>query len=120
MTWLLLAANLGLSIYESFARKPISSPAAVTEPTTSEIIDVAPEYLMSLYKDVMSSQGDSLLKPYVGKWMRLIQTVSDVKDNSVWTYLRDKPDSDPRLILLFFDNAAHRHCESGLYDRQDY
>jgi hypothetical protein len=106
MTWLLLAANLGFSIYDNFGRKPISSSAAATEPTTSDIVDVTPEYLMTLYKDVMSSQGDSLLKPYVGRWMRLTQTVSDVKDNSVWTYFREKPDSDPRLILLFFDNAA--------------
>jgi hypothetical protein len=54
----------------------------------------------------MSSEGDRLIEPYVGKWMRLSQTVSDVKANSVWTYSREKPDSEPRLILLLFDNAA--------------
>src|SRR5262249_13342680 len=81
MTWLFLAANLAFSIYDRLGRNPIPSPVAATEPMQSEIIDVTPEYLMSLYKDVMSSQGDRLLAPYVGKWIRLTQTVADVSGN---------------------------------------
>lgn len=41
-------------------------------------IAVSPEYLMELYKDRMSAEGDRLIAPYRGKWMKVTVEVNDI------------------------------------------
>jgi hypothetical protein len=64
---------------------------------------VTPAYLISLYKNVsLSAQGDKLLEPFIGTWMKVSQTVADVKANGIWTYLKED-DGGIRTIVLVFD-----------------
>jgi hypothetical protein len=74
------------------------------QPTTEKIIvDVSPDYLMNLYENKMSSEGDRLFAPYAGKWMSLTETVSDVSaGNSVIAFSK-APNGAYRTIDMFFD-----------------
>lgn len=110
MTWLLLAVNVGFAIYdhlENPSQKTTQSNSPDSQgvlptPDASNTIDVTPEYLMLLYKDGTSAEGDARLQQYVGFWIRVTKVVGDVKGNTVWTYTKD-PDGGSRLILLAFD-----------------
>ena len=72
-------------------------------PGKREIIDTTPEYLMGLYQDKSTLQGDQLFKPFVGKWMRLTQTISDITENQIWSNL---PNAKPRQIVMYFDDTS--------------
>jgi hypothetical protein len=60
---------------------PIASPAVV-EPKISDeprvLTDVDPAYLVSLYKQYSTAQADQAVKTYIGKWVKVTGTVSDV------------------------------------------
>jgi hypothetical protein len=69
------------------------------------IVDASPAYLMDLYQDKMSSEGDRLFAPYAGKWTNLTETVSDVSGNLV-TAFEKAPNGAYRTINMFFDTES--------------
>jgi hypothetical protein len=100
----LTIAVAGYDIYDrNFGAITATQKTQSPIPQKKTIIHATPEYLMSLYDGVMSSQGDRLLQPYVGKWIRLTNTVSDTKANSVWTYVKKKNETKNNPVVLLFD-----------------
>jgi hypothetical protein len=77
-----------------------SAPLADQPPEKREIIDTTPEYLMGLFQDKWTYQGEQLFKAYFGKWMRLTETVDDVTQSNIWSYLK-KPNAKPRPIVMY-------------------
>ncbi|MGO9330078.1 MAG: hypothetical protein ACLQJ0_18445 [Steroidobacteraceae bacterium] len=69
------------------------------------IIDVNPNYLISLYEGKLSSQGDMLFAPYVGKWIKLTARVEDVSAKSVFSIIQ-VTDNHTRGITMLFDEAS--------------
>jgi hypothetical protein len=42
------------------------------------IVDVAPKFLMNLYKDKLTHEGDRAIAPYIGNWLLLSGPLDDV------------------------------------------
>jgi hypothetical protein len=76
----------------------LSAPPALPR-GQREFTDTTPEYLMGLYQDKSTYQGDQLFKPFIGKWMHLTETVADVTENQIWSYL-EQPNTKPRPIVM--------------------
>jgi tRNA_anti-like len=49
-------------------------------PAQKIFVDVSPEYLIDLYKDRTSVQGDALAAAYLSKWVSVKGKVSDISD----------------------------------------
>lgn len=104
-------ALVGWQTWMYFHPQTSSNVEVVTAPTAPpnqppgkrEIIDTTPEYLMGLYQDKSTFQGDQLLKPFVGKWMRLTQTINDITENQIWSNL---PSAKARQIVMYFDDTS--------------
>ena len=107
--WLLLAAAFGW-----MGQFKNESPTAITlvspplpppqSPGKREIIDTTPEYLMGLYQDKTTLQGNELFRTFPGKWMHLTQTIADIADLQVWSYLEKS--NGKRPIVMFFDDQS--------------
>jgi hypothetical protein len=54
---------------------PVQTPAPMPKKI---FVEVSPSYLMDLYKDRTSVQGDALFAAYIGKWMTVSGNVRDV------------------------------------------
>lgn len=66
------------------------------------IIDTTPDFLMNLYVGKMQSEGDRLTAPFIGKWIKITETVADVSKGSVFAFIKD-PDGAFRTINMAFD-----------------
>jgi hypothetical protein len=95
---------------------PVPPKTIMSAPTTLPdkriIVGVVPEELRGFYQNVTSAQGDRLLQPYIGKWMKLSGTVADIrhsgpdgKNSSV--SFRDI--GSVSYILMFFDANWYDH-----------
>lgn len=60
------------------ASVPISLPATIPVPKPQVLIDVTPSYLMGLYENRTSLQGDALAVAYIGKRMTVTGQVLDI------------------------------------------
>lgn len=80
-------------------------------------VDVTPLYLMGLYEGRMSSEGDRLLKPYIGKWINLKIAVKDVLGQVVSSFITDK-NGRFKSIALFFDDAANEKLSVLVRDQE--
>jgi hypothetical protein len=58
--------------------------------TTRHIVDVKPEYLLSLYNEHTTAQGDLLAQPYLGKW---------IKYSGATTNVHKHPDGDGGTLV---------------------
>ena len=64
--------------------KAEATPALISSPTTAKpsdervFTDVNPAYLVSLYRQYSTAQADQAVKTYIGKWIKVTGTVSDV------------------------------------------
>jgi hypothetical protein len=69
-------------IYKEALRKIVEIEGALpgTVPVARAVIDVSPEYLMSLYADHTSMQAQKLIEPYIGKWIKVSGPLDDVTD----------------------------------------
>ena len=47
------------------------------------MVDVDPDYLMSLYKDLTTIHGETLTRPYIGKWIKVSGPVGDIHSDSL-------------------------------------
>ncbi len=70
-------------IYKEAIRKIAELEGALlaTVPVPRTVIDVSPEYLMSLFKEHTSAEVKRLITPYIGKWMEVSGPVLDVSDH---------------------------------------
>jgi hypothetical protein len=72
---------------------PVPLPAVVEVPAKPEVpapkkrefVDVLPETLLGLStkKDLTRVQADLMIKPYIGKWLRVTGTITDIYPNAV-------------------------------------
>jgi hypothetical protein len=73
-----------------------SRTAPVPAPQPQKIfIDVSPAYLMDLYKNRTSIQGDALAAAYMGKWIAVMGKVRDIYSvsDALYAQIYDKDDS---------------------------
>jgi len=103
-----LSARTEAPAAPSMPAPPLSmSPAPQAAPRI--IVDVTPEYLMDLYKDRMTVQGDALFAPYKSKWMKLSGPAGNITSGggpwgiSVFFALDPGPNSG-KIVELFFDD----------------
>jgi hypothetical protein len=55
------------------------TPAPATAPKPKKVfVNVSPSYLLSLYENVTTLQGDELAAAYIGKWMPVTGRVHDI------------------------------------------
>lgn len=73
------------------------------------LVEASPEHLVRFYRDNLTIQADSLVEPFVGKWMRVSGRVRDVSRHDRFTSLdldRDPPKGEEQaagLNLYFYD-----------------
>jgi hypothetical protein len=76
-----------------------STPAPPLPPREEEraFVSVTPEYLTNFYRQHTSTQADTLAEPYIGRWMKVSGTVSDVsKLTKAYALVRfERPDPHP-------------------------
>jgi hypothetical protein len=92
------------------ATTPNNSP--ITLPDQRIIVGISPQELCGFYANVTSAQGDRLIKPYIGKWMRLSGEVSDVGHSGPkGNYSRVSLRNVPGIVyaLMFFDAKWYDH-----------
>ncbi len=85
---------------------------AVRQPAIVEknFVAVTPQELMGFYKQNMTSEGDRLLAPYLGKWLSLTQEVYDTRQNQVWSYVM-VDDGPMRAVVMNFDPPLSAQVE---------
>jgi hypothetical protein len=134
-TWLFLAANLGFAIYDHFWLRPFTIGVSPIEgaagqpvpPSRRITIEATPDFLMNLYSGKMSAEGDRIFAPYVGKWIAVSGTVSNVMisdgESQVQTFSLTKEGAyrsivmnfdknwNDRLSVLSRDQKISAHCE---------
>jgi hypothetical protein len=91
---------------ESRAEVPALSPVSVTAPQKI-FIDVSPAYLIDLYKDRTSIQGDALAAAYMGKWIVITGKVRDIYEagDGLNAQIFDK---DEKFISAIFSKEASK------------
>jgi hypothetical protein len=57
----------------------------VPTPKKREFVDISPEALLGLsnQKDLTRVQTDLMIKPYIGKWLRVTGAITDIYPNAV-------------------------------------
>ncbi|MEW6223014.1 MAG: hypothetical protein AB1627_00140 [Chloroflexota bacterium] len=69
-------------------------------------VDVAPDYLWGLYDGRMAVQGDALVQPYLGKWLKFNGDVNDIQSKSrgeLTLVPRRVPGWGSKMMMLHFD-----------------
>lgn len=59
---------------------PVGVKPAVAVAAQRIFIDASPEFLLNLYKDKTSLQGDALAANYLGKWISVTGEVADISE----------------------------------------
>jgi hypothetical protein len=92
---------------EAAAESPAASSPATTPATAPKktFIDVSPAYLMDLYKNRTSVQGDALASAYVGKWIVVTGKVRDIYETG-GTFTAQIYDKDEKFISASFSKEA--------------
>ena len=83
---------------------PVSEVIPVSPPS-KVFIDVSPAYLMDLYKDRTSVQGDALAAAYIGKWIVVTAKVRDIYRLSD-EFVAQVYDSDDRFTSARFSKEG--------------
>jgi hypothetical protein len=86
------------------ASVPISLPATIPVPKPQRVlIDVTPSYLMGLYENRTSLQGDALAVAYIGKRMTVTGQVLDISQASASSdFFVQFRDNDNKYIAAHF------------------
>jgi hypothetical protein len=87
------------------AATPVSEATSVPHQPQRVFIDVSPAYLMDLYKNRTSIQGDALAAAYIGKWLVVTGRVRDIY-GSVDARVALVYDKDDRFISVTFTKEA--------------
>ena len=91
--------TIGVSPIEGAASAPVPPSRRIT-------IEATPDFLMNLYSGKMSAEGDRIFAPYVGKWITVSGTVSNVtigdSESQVLTFSLTK-EGAYRSIVMYFD-----------------
>jgi hypothetical protein len=93
------AMSLGDPFYDQFWQKS-KKKDAVSERI---IVDVTPEYLMSLFAEHTSIQAKRLIEPYIGKWMRVSGPLGNVSNNEYFAQIvfEHRPSSHTQIYMYF-------------------
>jgi hypothetical protein len=97
---------------ESSAPEPVIVPTIADsaqdvkppfESSSRLIVDVTPEYLMELFREHTSIQGQRLIEPYIGKWMRVSGLLGDVSNNEYFSQVvfEHRPRTFTALYMYF-------------------
>jgi len=81
---------------------PTTKPPGVRTKQDRVIVDVEPAYLLNLYKDHTSLQGQKLAEPYIGKWMQVSGPIGDV-GNGILTFANIEVTNG---VYMMFDKHA--------------
>jgi hypothetical protein len=108
--WTLLAATFGWTdLFQNQAAPKIeviggSLMPAAQPPEKREYTDATAEFLMGLYQDKPTFQGEEIFHPFIGKWMHLNQLIYDFGPNYIYSYLEKS--NGKRPIVMFFDDPS--------------
>lgn len=100
----------------STPKEPVAAseqPAPAPPLTTSggrETVDVEPDYLMDMFAQHTSIQAQRLIEPYIGKWMKVSGTLSDVQDTQYFSVVtfENPPLAKLRIIFMYFEQPDRR------------
>jgi hypothetical protein len=90
------------------------NPGGWVDKSNRVIVDVTPETLLSFYEGRMGIEGDRLLAPYVGKWMKISGEIEDITSmlgvSSIGPMITLAHDRDkiPNAILNFSGDQKDR------------
>jgi hypothetical protein len=88
------------------ASTPVAATPAVSFPAPQKVfIDISPAYLMDLYKDRTSIQGDALAAAYLGKWIVVTGKMRDVYIAGEATMVQ-MYDNDDRFVSARFSKEG--------------
>jgi len=70
------------------------------------IVDVTPKFLMNLYKDKLTIEGDRAIVPYIGNWLLLSGPLDDVSGRTVMfgTEVTFERELGEPFIHMYFDD----------------
>lgn len=89
-------------------RLPEPQTERTPSPVRRVVVDVSPQYLMSLCEGHTAVQAQKSVELYVGKWMRVSGTVEDVSKLFWW------------CVELIIDPATHRRILANFSDETMY
>jgi hypothetical protein len=80
------------------------APRAAAGPTDRTILDVTPEFLVSLFSDRLAIQGNKLVAPYLGNWIYVSGPLGNVM-------------GDRLLLVTFAYDLARRFVVYMYFDK---
>jgi hypothetical protein len=84
---------------------PASSPARIDEGRV--MVNVDGVYLTNICKEHMAIQAEKLIQPFIGKWMKVVGRVADIKEeDSGMKVIFERNES--LLYILTFDDRSWR------------
>jgi len=90
-----------------------ASVAATLPPPQKKIfVDVSPSYLIDLYKDKTTVQGDAASAPYIGKWIKATLKVYDISDTVSYILMQSVISSEipnQKYLVAQFPKESSEH-----------
>jgi hypothetical protein len=85
-------------------------------PGDRTLVDVTPDYLMGLFDEHTTIQAEKLIEAFIGKWLRVSGTVSDVigsEGSGATVYLKRETARISSVSLDFSDRGAVEILRKG-------